>query len=155
MLDSIDLRILATLQAEGRLTNQGLADRVGLSPSACHARVRRLEGEGYIIGYHARLKPELLGRPLTVFALVSLERHGRQGQKAFETHLESLSEDTECMALSGQYDYLIRFMAKDIETYQAITETLIDDEALGVANIVSHVAMRSVKPFLGIPLSED
>ncbi len=152
MIDAIDLKILAALQAEGRLTNQKLADRVGLSPSACHARVRRLEKEGYITGYQATLKPEFLGRPLTVFALVALERHGRQGQKAFETHLKSLPEATECFELSGQWDYLIRFVAQDIESYQTLTEALIDDPDLGVAQVVSHVAMRTVQPYAGIPL---
>ena len=152
MIDAIDLKILAALQAEGRLTNQKLADKVSLSASACHARVRRLEGEGYISGYRATLKPELLGRPLTVFALVALERHGRQGQKDFEAHLKSLSEVTECFELSGQWDYLIRFMAQDIESYQTLTEALIDNPDLGVAQVVSHVAMRTVRPFLGIPL---
>lgn len=152
MIDAIDLKILAALQGEGRLTNQKLADRVGLSASACHARVRRLEKDGYITGYLAVLKPELLGRPLTVFALVALERHGRQGQKAFEAHLETLAEATECFELSGQYDYLIRFVAKDIESYQALTERLLDDPDVGVDQIVSHVAMRTVQRFKGIPL---
>ena len=152
MIDAIDLKILAALQAEGRLTNQKLATRVGLSASACHARVRRLESEGYITGYRAVLKPELLGRPLTVFALVTLERHGRQGLKAFEAHLTSLPEVTECVELSGQWDYLIRFMAKDIESYQTLTESLIEHADLGVAQIMSHVAMRTVQPFQGIPL---
>lgn len=152
MIDAIDLKILAALQAEGRLTNQKLADRVGLSASACHARVRRLEGEGYITGYRAVLKPELLGRPLTVFALVALERHGRQGLKAFEAHLKSLPEVTECVELSGQWDYLIRFMARDIESYQTLTESLIESPDLGVSQIMSHVAMRTVQPFQGIPL---
>lgn len=152
MIDAIDLKILAALQAEGRLTNQKLADRVGLSASACHARVRRLESEGYITGYRAVLKPELLGRPLTVFALVALERHGRQGLKAFEAHLTSLPEVTECVELSGQWDYLIRFMARDIESYQTLTESLIENPELGVSQIMSHVAMRTVQPFQGIPL---
>lgn len=152
MIDTIDLKILAALQAEGRLTNQKLADRVGLSASACHARVRRLESEGYITGYRAVLKPELLGRPLTVFALVALERHGRQGLKAFEAHLTSLPEVTECVELSGQWDYLIRFMARDIESYQTLTESLIENPELGVSQIMSHVAMRTVLPFQGIPL---
>jgi len=152
LIDAIDLKILAALQAEGRLTNQKLATRVGLSASACHARVRRLESEGYITGYRAVLKPELLGRPLTVFALVTLERHGRQGLKAFEAHLTSLPEVTECVELSGQWDYLIRFMAKDIESYQTLTESLIEHADLGVAQIMSHVAMRTVQPFQGIPL---
>lgn len=152
MIDAIDLKILAALQAEGRLTNQKLADRVGLSASACHARVRRLESEGYITGYRAVLKPELLGRPLTVFALVALERHGRQGLKAFEAHLTSMPEVTECVELSGQWDYLIRFMARDIESYQTLTESLIENPELGVSQIMSHVAMRTVQPFQGIPL---
>jgi len=152
VIDAIDLKILSALQGEGRLTNQKLADQVSLSPSACHARVRRLEAEGYITGYRANLKAELLGRPLTVFALVALERHGRQGLKAFEKRIKELSEVTECIELSGQWDYLIRFMAKDIESYQTLTESLIDDPELGVGQVVSHVAMRTVQPFDGIPL---
>lgn len=154
MIDAIDLKILSALQAEGRLTNQRLADQVNLSASACHARVRRLESKGYITGYRAILKAELLGRPLTVFALVALERHGRQGQKAFEAHLSKMPEVTECIELSGQWDYLIRFMAPDIESYQILTEALIDDPGLGVAQVVSHVAMRTVRPFTGIPLAK-
>ncbi len=152
MIDALDVKILAALQGEGRLTNQSLAERVSLSASACHARVRRLEKDGYISGYRAILKPELLGRPLTVFALVALERHGRQGQKAFEAHLKTLPEVTECFELSGQWDYLIRFMTPDIEGYQALTEGLIDNPDLGVAQVVSHVAMRTVQPFRGLPL---
>ncbi len=152
MIDALDLKILAALQAEGRLTNQSLAERVSLSASACHARVRRLEKEGYISGYRAILKPELLGRPLTVFALVALERHGRQGQKAFEAHLERVPEATECFELSGQWDYLIRFVATDIESYQALTEGMIDNPELGVGQVVSHIVMRTVRPFRGLPL---
>ncbi len=152
MIDALDLKILAALQSEGRLTNQALAEQVSLSASACHARVRRLEKEGYIAGYRAMLKPELLGRPLTVYALIALERHGRQGQKAFEAHLKSLPEVTECFELSGQFDYLVRFMAASIEDYQALTENLIDNAELGVGQVMSHVVMRTVQPFGGIPL---
>ncbi len=154
MLDGIDLKILSALQAEGRLTNQKLADRVGLSASACHTRVRRLESEGFITGYRAVLKPEKLGRPLTVFALIALERHGRQGQRDFEAHLKSLPEVVECAELSGQYDYLVRFMAQDIEAYQVLTEALIDHPELGVGQIVSNVVMRNVLPYSGIPLPQ-
>lgn len=152
MLDSLDLKILAALQAEGRLTNQKLADQVGLSASACHTRVRRLESEGFITGYRAILKPEKLGRPLTVFALIALERHGRQGLRAFETHLTGLPEVVECVELSGQYDYLVRFVCPDVETYQALTERLIDHPELGVGQIVSNVVMRTVLPLSGIPV---
>jgi len=154
VIDALDLKILGALQQEGRLTNQSLAEQVSLSASACHARVRRLEKEGYIEGYRATLKPELLGRPLTVFALIALERHGRQGQKAFETHLKSLTAVTECFELSGQWDYLVRFVATGIEDYQTITESLIDDPKLGVGQITSHVVMRNVQPFAGIPLGD-
>ncbi len=154
MLDSIDLKILAALQAEGRLTNQKLADQVGLSASACHTRVRRLETEGFITGYRAVLKPEKLGRPLTVFALIALERHGRQGLRDFEAHLTALPEVVECTELSGQYDYMVRFVAPDVEAYQALTERLIDHPDLGVGQIVSHVVMRTVLPFSGIPVPD-
>jgi DNA-binding Lrp family transcriptional regulator len=146
-LDRVDIRILAVLQRDGRATIQRVAEKVSLSPRACLERVRRLELSGLIIGYQALIAVELLSRPLTVFAEIALERHGQHEQ--FERRLAAIEEAVECWEVSGTFDYLVRFACPDLAEYQA----LIDDPALGVARIVSHIALRPVRRFAGYPES--
>jgi DNA-binding Lrp family transcriptional regulator len=150
-LDRIDIKILAELQRQGRMTVQRLAEKVGLSPRPCLERVRRLEAAGIIAGYHAVIDVERLSRPVTVFAEIALEKHGRQDR--FERHLAGIDEVVECWEVSGNFDYLIRFVCPDLERYGELTSALIDNSALGVSRIVSHVALRSVRRFAGYPLS--
>ena len=150
-LDRIDIRILAVLQRDGRSTIQKLAGRVGLSPRACLERVRRLEAGRLIIGYQAIIDVERLSRPVTVFAEIALEKHGKRDR--FERRLGAIEEVVECWEVSGAFDYVARFVCADLATYQALTAALIDDSALGVARIVSHVALRPVRRFSGYPES--
>jgi DNA-binding Lrp family transcriptional regulator len=150
-LDRIDIRILAVLQRDGRSTIAQVADKVGLSPRACLERVRRLEAGRLIVGYQAIIAVELLSRPLTVFAEIALERHGQHDQ--FERRLAAIEEVVECWEVSGAFDYLARFACHDLAQYQTLTSALIDDPALGVARIVSHVALRPVRRFHGYPES--
>ncbi len=150
-LDQIDIKILAALQRHGRSTIQKLAGQVGLSPRPCLERVRRLEAAGIIAGYRAVLDLGRLSRPVSVFAEIALEKHG--SQERFERRLTTIEEVVECWEVSGTFDYLARFVCADIETYQTITTALIDDPALGVARIVSHVALRPVRRFSGYPTS--
>src|SRR5688500_5520326 len=105
-LNRIDRRILAQLQAEGRLTNQALADRVALSPSACLARVRRLEQAGIIQGYHARLDPFRIDVGLVLFAEVTLKGHGPEELAQFDAAIEAMPQVVEASHVSGEYDYL-------------------------------------------------
>lgn len=151
-LDRLDLKILAILQQEGRITNQRLAERVGLSASACLERTRRLERGNIITAYRATLDAAQLGTPMTVFALIALHAHGGGGQQDFETRLAGLPEAVECMELSGDWDYLVRFAVPDIGLYERLTHALLNDKGLGVRQIVSHIAMRTVKNFSGLPL---
>jgi DNA-binding Lrp family transcriptional regulator len=150
-LDRVDIAILAALQRDGRATIQWVAEKVALSPRACLERVRRLEAGGLIVGYQAIIAVELLSRPLTVFAEVALERHGQHDQ--FERRLAAIEEAVECWEISGTFDYLVRFACSDLAEYQALTTALIDDAALGVARIVSHIALRPVRRFRGYPES--
>jgi Lrp/AsnC family transcriptional regulator of ectoine degradation len=113
--------------------------------------VRRLELSGLIIGYQALIAVELLSRPLTVFAEIALERHGQHEQ--FERRLAAIEEAVECWEVSGTFDYLVRFACPDLAEYQVLTTALIDDPALGVARIVSHIALRPVRRFAGYPES--
>jgi DNA-binding Lrp family transcriptional regulator len=150
-LDRVDIAILAVLQRDGRATIQRVAEKVSLSPRACLERVRRLEGAGLILGYQALVAVELLSRPLTVFAEIALERHGRHEQ--FERRLAAIEEAVESWEISGTFDYLVRFACPDLAEYQALTTALIDDSALGIARIVSHIALRPVRRFRGYPES--
>jgi DNA-binding Lrp family transcriptional regulator len=148
-LDRIDIRILAVLQRDGRTTNQKLSVQVGLSPRASLERVRRLEQSGIISGYQAQIELAQLSRPVNVFAEIILEKHAKQGR--FEQRLTKIDEVVECWEVSGTVDYLARFVCADLATYQALTTNLIDDTNLGVARIISHVALRPIRRFGGYP----
>lgn len=149
--DRIDIKILANLQRHGRSTNQKLAQTVGLSPRACLERVRRLEEAGIISGYQAIIELARLSRPVNVFAEIILEKQAQQGR--LEQRLASIEEVVECWETSGNVDYLARFVCADLATYEALTSRLIDDPNIGVARIVSHVALRPVRRFSGYPES--
>ena len=148
-LDAIDLKILATLQRDGRMTVQKLASVVGLTPRPCLERVRRLEAAGIIVGYQAVLALEKLGRPITVFAQIALESHGQRDR--FERRLKGIDEIVECFEVSGAFDYLARCLCADIARYEALTADLIDDPGLGVARITSVIALRPVRRLQGYP----
>lgn len=151
-LDQIDIKILATLQENGRITNQRLSELVGLSARPSLERVRRLEAAGFIQRYVALLDASKLGSSVMVIAEVALERQNKRGQTDFETRMKSLVEVIDCYEVSGQFDYVARFVCPDIASYQDLTASLIEDEALGVARIVSNIVMRPVREFSGYPL---
>ena len=150
-LDRIDVRILAALQRDGRSTIQKLAETVALSPRACLERVRRLEAAGVIAGYQAVVELSRLSRPVNIFAEIILEKLANS--RRFEKRLAAIEEVVECWEVSGTIDYLARFVCADLTAYEELTSELIDDPALGVARIVSHVALRPVRRFAGYPES--
>jgi len=150
-LDRIDIKILALLQRNGRSTIQKLAETVGLSPRPCLERVRRLENAGIIAGYQAVVTLELLSRPLTIFAEIVLEKQTHRSR--FERRLTGIEQIVECWEMSGEFDYLARFVCPDLGEYEALTAELIDNANLGVARIVSHIALRPVRRFGGYPES--
>lgn len=150
-LDQIDIKILAALQRDGRVTNERLAGTVGLSARACLERLRRLEAAGIISGYQAVVELARLSKPVNVFAEIILEKQAQQGR--FEARLGKIEEVVECWEVSGTVDYLARFVCADLAAYQALTTALIDDPNLGVARIVSHVALRPIRRFTGYPES--
>jgi DNA-binding Lrp family transcriptional regulator len=150
-LDRIDIKILAALQRDGRMTNQALAALVALSPRACLERVRRLENAGIIAGYQAVVELKALSRPVNVFAEIVMEKQANRGR--FEKRLGAIDEAIECWEVSGDVDYLVRFVCADLAAYEELSAALIDDGNLGVARIVSHVALRPVRRFAGYPES--
>ena len=151
-LDRIDRRILANLQAEARLTNQALADRVALSPSACLARVRRLEEVGIIQGYHARLDPFMLDVGMVLFAEVTLRAHGAEELARFDAAIAELPQIVEASHVSGAYDYLLKVVVEDMADWTRIGARLTAEE-VGGERINTHVLMRKPKIFVGYPVN--
>lgn len=150
-LDRIDRRILAALQADGRLTNQALSDRVALSPSACLARVRRLEREGIIQGYHARVDPFTIDVGLVLFGEVTLKGHTQEELKRFDAFVADAPQIVEASHVSGTYDYLLKVVVHNMAEWTKIAERLTSDA--GAEKINTYVVMRKPKVFVGYPVS--
>lgn len=144
-LDRIDLKILTKLQQFGRITNVELADAVGLSPSPCLTRVKRLEKAGYITGYGAQLNLRKLGEFLTVFTEVTLSEHRQGDFSRFETRIAKIDEIAECHLVSGGYDYLLKFVARGVAHYQSIIEGMLESD-FGIEKYFSYVVIKS--PFI-------
>ena len=150
-LDRIDRRILANLQAEGRLTNQALADRVALSPSACLARVKRLEEAGVIQGYHARLDPFALDIGLILFAEITLRAHAAEDHARVVEEIATIPQIVESSHVSGAFDYLLKVVVADLPEWTAIQERLTAPE-VGAERINTHVLLHKPKIFVGYPV---
>ncbi|SAL63437.1 AsnC family transcriptional regulator [Caballeronia arvi] len=144
-LDRIDLRILSHLQQNGRITNVELADAVGLSPSPCLIRVKRLEKAGYIVGYGARIQLEKLGDLQIVFTEVTLNDHHREDFIKFVAAIRDVDEIVECHLVSGGYDYLLKFVTRGVSHYQSVVEGLLERN-IGIDKYFSYVIIKS--PFV-------
>jgi DNA-binding Lrp family transcriptional regulator len=150
-LDRIDRRILLALQADARLTNQALSEQVALSPSACLARVRRLEQAGVIQGYHARLDPFALHVGLVLYAEVTLKGHSPQELALFERTINAIPAIVEASHVTGAYDYLLKVVTADMSEWTAIAEKLTSSD-IGVDRVNTHVVMHKPKFFVGYPI---
>ena len=144
-LDRIDVRILAELQRNGRITNVELADLVHLSPSPCLTRVKKLQKSGYITGYSAQINVAKLGETLTVFTEFTLKNHRQIDFARFQEELEKIDNCVECHLISGGYDYLAKFVTSGISDYQEIIEDLIDRSDV-IDRYFSFVVMKT--PFI-------
>ncbi|WP_416970802.1 Lrp/AsnC family transcriptional regulator [Streptomyces sp. 4F14] len=144
-MDEVDRSILAVLEQHGRISNNELAARVGLSPSPCLRRVRHLEETGVIRGYRALIDPAAVGRGLRVFAGVRLMRHTRADVVAFERGIVGLSEVVACHHLTGNFDYLLQVEVADLPAYEDFHANRL--AALpGVATVTSYVTMKTLTP---------
>jgi len=143
-LDDTDRRILQVLARDGRISNLALADRVGLSPSACLRRVAALERAGVITGYRAVLSPEKTGVGFVAYVTVGLNAHTKSAQEAFERAMARAPEVRECHNITGNWEYLLRIEAADLAAYKTF-----HTEVLGtlpqVNAITSYVVMGSPK----------
>jgi DNA-binding Lrp family transcriptional regulator len=141
-LDRIDINILAELQLSGRMTNAVLAERVGLSPSPCLARVRRLEVAGFISGYSAIINLAKIGSSQIVFTSVTLGDHRRADFQKFERKIALYDELVECHLVSGGFDYLLKFVVAGIAEYQAMMEEVLESN-IGVSKYFSYIVIKS------------
>jgi DNA-binding Lrp family transcriptional regulator len=149
--DSIDLRILAELQADGRMTNVELSGRVGLTAPPCLRRVRSLEDDGVIEGYHAALDAARLGYSITVFAMVSLKSQAEDDLKAFEQHVAALDPVRECHMLNGEIDFILKVVARDLQEFQQFLTTSLTT-APNVASVKTSLTIRRAKHLPGVPV---
>jgi DNA-binding Lrp family transcriptional regulator len=153
-LDRIDLKILQELQKDGRITNIDLAHKVGLSAPPCLRRVRALEREGFIRGYHADIAGEKMGVGITVFSMVSLARHSEADIAAFEKMVEGVSQIRQCFLLTGECDFLLKIVADDWGAFQKFMASF-----MAASNNIEHVksmpVMRRSKFEIGIPIEDE
>ncbi len=143
-LDRIDLRILACLQEDGRLSNLKLAETVGLSPTAVLARVQRLTKDGYILGYEARLNPLKLGAGMMVFIEVLLDKTTPHVFDAFKAAVQVHPEIMECHMVAGGFDYLLKTRMADMTAYRAFAGTVLW-QLPGVRETRTYAVMEEVK----------
>jgi len=152
-LDRTDLRILAVLQSEGRITNAELAERVSLSPSACLRRLQRLEAEQVITGYAAQVDPQAVGLGLQAFVRVQLTKHESAAVEGFVACVNDWDEVVACHALTGDMDYLLHVYVADLKDFSRF---LLDHllNAAGVADVNSSFVLRTVKRSPSLPLAQ-
>jgi DNA-binding Lrp family transcriptional regulator len=152
-LDAIDTAILAALQREGRISNQALAARVHLSPSACLRRVKALEDAGVIAGYVALLNPRAIGRPGTSFTIINLESTQPAVRQAFEQAVADTPEILDCHYVAGANDYLVRFTYRDAEDLERFHAEVLA-RLPGVVRSNSMLVLRTVKRTTALPLPD-
>ncbi len=150
-LDRLDIAIMAALQEDGRLANRALSERVNLSPSACHARLKRLIESGYIRRFGAEIDLDLVCPNVEVFAEVTLEGHAQEDFERFEKAVRETPEIVECSSVGGGHDYVVKFVCADLRDYDAVSQGLIDG-GVGIKQLFSYVTMRKVKRARGYPL---
>ncbi|MEU8240828.1 Lrp/AsnC family transcriptional regulator [Actinoplanes missouriensis] len=151
MLDDIDRRILLELQRDGRISNQELADRVGLSPSPCLRRVRILEEAGVIAGYRAVIDQEAVGLPITAFVRITLESHGQEIVERVEAEIRGVAEIVEAYLLAGDQDYLLKITVGSFASYEDFVRTRLRTIP-GLASIETTFAFGVTKTVSPLPI---
>ncbi|WP_322516654.1 Lrp/AsnC family transcriptional regulator [Rhodopseudomonas palustris] len=150
-LDTIDRKILASLQADGRITMQELADQVGLSVSPCHRRVKLLERRGVITRYTAQVDQKAIGLHVSVFISIKLTRQKEEDLARFARAISKWDEVLECYLMTGNRDYLLRVVAADLAAYETFLKTKLT-RLDGIASIESSFALSQVKYSIALPV---
>lgn len=151
-IDRYDRQILDILQQDGRISNQDLADRIGLSPSPCLRRVRALEEAGLVLGYRALLDAKKLGLSLMALIHISMDRHTPERFENFEAEIRAIPEALECLLITGQdADYQIKVVVRDMDAYQELLLNRITRIA-GVTGVHSSFVLRRVVDKTALPV---
>jgi DNA-binding Lrp family transcriptional regulator len=150
-LDRYDRAILRILQHDARITNALLAEKVNLSESACLRRVRALEESGLIESYSALLDQRKAGYPVNVFVTITLDRQRQAGLEAFENAVRKIPEVMECYLMTGEHDYLIRLVVKDLTDFERLHSQHLT-RLPNVSRVQSSFAVRTVQRFSAIPM---
>jgi Lrp/AsnC family leucine-responsive transcriptional regulator len=153
-VNSYDKQILRVLQEDGRISNQDLADRIGLSPSPCLRRVRALEESGVIVGYRALLDAKALGLSLMALIHISMDQHTPERFKHFESQISEISEVMECLLITGQAaDYQLKVVVRDMDAYQELLLNRIT-RIKGVTGVHSSFVLRRVVDKTWLPVND-
>lgn len=152
-LDAIDLRILDAIQRDGRITKLKLAEQVGLSPTPCWMRLRKLEKAGIVAGYHARVAMRTVAPVATVLMEVTLGNHRQADFDRFERAIRDLPEIVACWSVGGGIDYMLKVMARDIDAYQRLVDALLQRE-IGIDRYFTYIVTKTVKDEIVLPVAE-
>ncbi len=150
-LEPVDIRILAALQGEGRLTNQALADAVGLSTSPCWRRVRQLEDRGVVTGYRASLDRREIGLGVLAFIRVKIDSHSEEESEAFARDVARLDEVVACYSIAGDADFLLQVVSPDLDTYADFAMTVVR-RLPRIKEMQTTFVLKEIKAFKGFPL---
>lgn len=152
-LDAIDLKILDAVQRNGRVTKLALAEKVGLSPTPCWLRLRKLEKAGIISGYHARLDPRSIAPIALVLMEVTLGSHRQADFDRFERAMRDIPQIVACWSVGGGVDYVLKVVARDIDAYQRLVDNLLERE-IGIDRYFTYIVTRTVKEEIALPIGE-
>lgn len=150
MLDRLDRRILSLLQENGRMSNLELSEKVGLSPTPCLRRTKRLEEDGVIKGYTAILDEKACGLPLSVFVSIRLTQQNQEQIAEFEKAVASWNEVTECYLMTGSRDYLLHIFAEGIEGYERFLKQKMT-RLKCIQSVETNFTMSTIKRRIGLP----
>ncbi|MEZ5784195.1 MAG: Lrp/AsnC family transcriptional regulator [Rhizobiaceae bacterium] len=150
-LDIIDVKIIAAVQDDGRISINDLAERVGLSPSPCARRLRILEEKGIIKGYTAMIDQTKIGLPVSAFASIKLERQREEDLDRFAKAVAGWPEVVDCYLMTGQRDYLMRIVVKDLHAYETFIKSKLT-RLEGIASIETSFALDQVKRAEVLPI---
>ncbi|WDZ80605.1 Lrp/AsnC family transcriptional regulator (plasmid) [Ensifer adhaerens] len=151
-LDAIDLRILDAIQRDGRITKLALAEAVGLSPTPCWIRLRKLEKAGIISGYHARISMRRIAPVASIMLELTLANHRQADFDRFERAVRDIPEIVYCWSVGGGVDYILKIVTADIDAYQRLIDTLLDRD-LGIARYFTYIVTKTVKEEAVLPVS--
>ena len=151
VLTTTDVRILTALQQDGRITNQTLADQIGMSASPCWRRVRQLEEHRYIQGYRAVLDRRKIGLGVMVFVRISIGHHSEAEAKKFEEQVMLLEDVVACYSIGGDADFLLQVVARDLDSFADFAMSVVR-RLPGIKEMQSMFVLKEMKPFVSFPV---